>query len=329
MKIIKRLQNIKNPDPGKIFPGLIFFEKFFTYKIEEGLRSLKDIIDIYRMEDFMKRLFTTLSAFLCAAFLLTPLTTYAYDYETDEYLDEGGFYVDNALNTNRPNKVVLYLYNEPNMQTQYNRDYYWFYMTKGNIPECDGDFEDFYYYYRPENKKIFDTLSQNDIWVWNFVIEDGTYVFSNGSTNNKYTLTSSYELQDYSTGSYESITVSDGDTVSLYVLNGSEEWVAENEAEFAEWARTNDEANASFDAKMISHSGGNTQESQTITVTEEETEEPEITAEPEETKEQPVIAPVEEPATEEKSGMTAGDFVKGVVCVGILVFLGFFVAKKK
>lgn len=277
---------------------------------------------------------------LCS--LLLGNTAFAYNQE-DYVYGERGWEVDHFHGESV--KVILYEFCQPSIKIDTMKDWYVF---EGTDAVFEYGFDEYAetrshgilaFPYSGMNSQVIDTIGDSPIWVWEFSIQPGTYVFAtdnwgNGDFCYKCTLTQDLQIplrESENNNIYEEISLIEGDELHLYVLNGeyqwgadklkADTWITENAKDFQNWAYENEmkykkqyQMTDTGEKEVISVDMGDVFESDPVI----------ITATP-----APTISPVEETAeVVEKKPMPFGVWIGGIAFV-ILGILGFIVGKKK
>lgn len=275
----------------------------------------------------------------CAALLAIggqSISTLAYSPETEDYTNpEGEWIVDNFHG--KDNHVVFYMLADSSDRNVQNiRSSYHFACVNGEFPDgWDSSYVAFVFNFSPENKRVIQTTDVGDIWVWEFGLEDGDYMFSTGTQDgfDNYVLDSTLKLpvaqEGFKLKEYvqEVTSVGGGETIRLYAIKGSKEYAKANAEFFSEWAEKNESDYINLQKDIAGDSG----ETETIVV-----DEPTITTEEiQSTESLPVVDATEteddteealpevesEPAVEEKSGSGVIKIVGTLFAVAILGLL--------
>jgi len=220
----------------------------------------------------MKKLFEKMSkatavlGLAAMVFVSNSATVCAYDRDSYERTDEG-YYITNR--TGDESSVTLYMYaNTESRDVKYNPNWYHFTCLDGVFPEGVDEIE-LVMQYKPENKKVYDTLTNGEVWVWQFPVENGTYFFAHPRLYTDFiTLTPDLEENilpsEYAGeniyiyyGTKEAmypvcVTLENSSTrvYCLYPGNDSPGWIDENLDEFIEWAKANEEYYTSIETGM-------------------------------------------------------------------------------
>lgn len=278
----------------------------------------------------------------CIMTLVLSSTSLAYNFTDYEFTDDGCILVDDK-GMDKESSAVLYLYTDvnnrdiKNVKNQYTFDCY---------KDCgDGTGLTWLMYkFNPFNAKVYATLDNAEVWVWQFALENGEYDFSHpigstsyGSLPKIYTLTSNFEMlkypDDYAGEPIESETLTlENEQIRLYAIYGDEAYREANMDAFIEWAKTTEASLKEVEDAVASTKIESQEvievESQPIETSNSEIIDNEPVAEETESQmEEPVL---EEAVTEvENSSSTIVTILKGAGAIAIFCFLGFVVGKKK
>lgn len=294
-----------------------------------------------------QRLVGSLMAFAMSfALLLLPLDAYAYDADTYE-VDPSEFiwYVDNDIAHANDVLVIMYLLVQPN--SQYDNGggqwHYSFWCDEGYFDYGDGWLEDhasMMFEFNAANKKVVESLSEGDIWTWQFGIEEGSYEFAypNGTSNISILPTSlGSPLTDDGYTEADIVSVTKGETVVLYGVYGDWNWRQENWTAIQAWAKDHDAALNNGRTNV----GTEVTSEETITVKQDATPEPQVSEgelevlETEDTQEEAsvaseaetTIADKENTVVEEKESPLKTILISGPIVLVLLIAC--FAIKKK
>lgn len=194
----------------------------------------------------MKKILKLLTEFLTIFIIITGIaadTVKVKAYDADNYTNNAGYYyVDNSHNTD--SHVILYVL-VPNSLALEGNFTYKFKCINGTFPngESSGLLA---YAGRFDTVTTVADVGTGKLVTFKFGIENGTYVFStNDYSNNTITLNSNYEnpcktkidyLNIAATKKEYPVTVNN-ETITLYSICGSEEFIESNIAELSAYAK--------------------------------------------------------------------------------------------
>lgn len=289
----------------------------------------------------MKRISLTFVLVCVMAFMLSS-TCLAYNFTDYEFTDDGNIIVDDK-GMDKESSAILYLYTDVNNRDIINvKNQYIFNCL--NDPESGKLYTSLMYKFNPFNAKVYATLDNAEVWVWQFALENGEYDFSHpigstsyGSLPKIYTLTSNFEMlkypDDYAGEPIESETLTlENEQIRLYAIYGDKAYREANMDAFIDWAKTTEASLKEIEDAVASTKIESQEvievESQPIETSNSKiTDNKPVTEEAESQTEEPVL---EEAVVEpESSAVNIINLLKGIGAVAILCFLGFYIGKRK
>lgn len=275
------------------------------------------------MKKILRKVLTGVMALtMCLSMSITAFAD--YDPDTDERDDTGTYIVDNY--TKRDSNVTLYIYAQTsNVDTKlfkYAFDFGYFGPTSQDNPDINESYDwntykSMEFFFRASNVDVYDELDGEEIWVDQFSIENGYYDFFDAL--DVHTL----EPTDFYIDGENNYLYVSNENIRIYTMLGEDEWKNSHKNAFSEWAK---ETEAELSQKSFAAEEETTVEETSEITTEEATIEP-VTEET--TTEETSIAIPEASEQVETKTNKLPTLIVGALCIALLVFLGFFYAKKK
>lgn len=200
---------------------------------------------LFTGQSFVKRVFSLLC--VLTMFLTTPMNAFAYSSEVSEITDDGSWVVNNDVALTSDVIVVLYMLVQPDEQAMKARWHYTFSCTDGTFDYGDdyvSNIGTLVYEFTPLNKKVLEVLPEGEVWIWQFAVEEGKYIFAEpGGIDKISVLPTSLGSPFYEDGYTEGDVsyVEKGDSVYLFALYGDYDWRRENYPAMKEWAEKRNE----------------------------------------------------------------------------------------
>lgn len=225
------------------------------------------------------------------------LTAFAgFDLQHYEMTDDGLWLIQSkgaSGNTEEGRVTIHFLVDNTDRDIAYVNNYY----TASYYDE-NGEYQEATIHYYPEDMTVETTINGYEVWTHDYGYPVGDWYFagyssSYGSLPGIHTLTTDFQYTDENNMKLTPFTVTKDDTVHIFAIQGSEEFILMNLEDFTSWAK---DRLAGLNTEKNRINGGDVieidnEELQTVEITESaeplptKTPLPTVTTEPEEVKE--------------------------------------------